>query len=240
VIEMVLNNVIIFKGTFDEVSKVDAEIGNYINKPESSSLYDSKQIKNIKALVSHGVIYNTDSSTLKVSFLYKKSSIKDFIEKFDSFNVEIIHYCFNEKLKVWIIIPFHYLDEFQLIPSFAITEVLVEYMHYTESSIVLDSYQSIHLDRNTNKLTINQQSLTAEELLQIFYQQTIKNKPVYQLLESFTQSYYNKCINSYEKLYSNSGNSYDNNEEPSPFALFIVTFGIFAIIAVLVILMGYY
>jgi hypothetical protein len=235
---MNLDNILIVKGYYSDLSKVETEVIKLRKKMKTSSLYDVATYKYIKQLEIQPMIQSHDQYILTLSFLYKNDSIKQFIDQFQAFNVEWFHLCANAKQEIWIVNELDAIKTHRLIPTFAINEILLDYMNYKESSIILDSFETIKYDRNAHMVVVDNKKQNHDELLNLLFEKTIKGKIVFDLLEQFVMSYYHQCINSYESLYS-SNNETVENEEPSPLALFIVTFGIFAIILVLIKFMGY-
>lgn len=236
---MNLHNIIIVKGQYDELSRVESELSKLKRNSKESKLHDPKINKNIKGLKTNGVVLEGYDANLTISFDYKKLNVLTFIEKFKQFNVELNYMTYQEKSQIWIVNDYQSIEQYHFIPEFAMNDILIDYMEYKEASIMLDSYETLHLDRNSQCVVINKDKPKDKDLLNIFFNKSIKGKIIYQLLDNFINSYYQKCINTYEQLYS-SNKEEVRNEEPSPLALFIITFGIFAIIGLLLVMMGYF
>lgn len=236
---MKLNNQLIIRGSRSEIQAIEQKIYELNNKKlTNDSPFHGIKTKSIKSLSIERNPLTPFESELKVSFIYKGKQIDSLINRFKSLPVEVIFYSENEKDKVWIVSQLDYIDEYKFIPEWAIKKILLDYMEYTESAIILDNFSTIQLDLNTNQLTINKKQPEKGTLLDIFFNQSINGKPLSQLLEQFTQSFYYQCINRYEDLYSSNEEKLEG-ERTTPFALFTVTFGIFAIIIILIYWMGY-
>lgn len=236
---LALNNLLIIRGSYQDIFDVKKEVNTLTSKTKrQSKLYEVKTSKYIKKLIIVEEVEVDYLYNLKLSFQYAKRNVLEFINLFQRFNVEIIHMCENEKNNIWIVNKREYIKKYHLIPQFAIQDVLYEYMNYKESAIVTDQIETIKYDRNTNHIVINEITQTQDQLLELLFKKTIKGKVFYDILEQFINNYYEKCINSYENLYSIS-KEINTTEEPSPFALFIVTFGLFGLIAILLFFMGY-
>jgi hypothetical protein len=236
---MVLNNTLLLTGSYGQVTTVEREVNKLIKKDKSSQLYNKATYKHLKNIKTNGIQSTESIYFLHITFLYKKENIKTFIDLFNPLQVETIHMCENSKHEIWIVNSKSAIEKFRLIPEFAINEVLLEYMNYKESSIMLDSFETIKYDGNKNEIVVDNKKQTYDELLYLLFEKTIKGRIVFDVLEQFIYNYYEKCINSYESLYS-SNNDKLESEEPTPLALFIVTFGIFALIGILLKFMGYY
>ena len=143
---------------------------------------------------------------------------------------------FHNDLRISFTYPKTNINE--LIPPFAIREILLDYMRYIEAAIVLDSYRAVKYERNTKEIVVDEKPLSHKELLDIIYADTIKNRKVIDVLTDFTENFYNKCINNPNDLYPNNKEK-SGNQEPTPFALFFVTFGIIGIIVIFLLIMGY-
>jgi len=236
---MILNNILIFQGSYSDIKLIRNELSNFLTNKKGSKYYHEKTTKYIKKMKIEDEYERNYLYELKITFLYSKSNLKELLHIFESPNVVNAHMCWNEKKAIWIINNRDYMKSFQLMPPFAINQVILDYMHYRESSIILDSFETIKYDRNDNQIIVNDKKLDNHELLDVLFKKTINGKVFYDILEHFINNFYEKCINSYDKLYSINKESIDS-EEPGPFALLIVTFGIIAIIFVLIKVMGYF
>lgn len=236
---MLLNNVLIFQGNYSDIKLIREELNTFLKNKKSSKYYNDKTTRYIKKMKIVEEFERNYLYELKVTFLYSKTNLEDLINNFETSNVKIAHMCWNEKKEIWIVNNREYIEKFKLIPTFAINQVLLDYMNYKESSIILDTFQTIKYDLNDKQVVINDERLNHDELLDLLFNKTIKGKSFFAILEQFINNYHEKCINHYEKIYSNNKEKIDS-EEPSPLALFIVTFGIIGIIVVLVKIMGYF
>jgi hypothetical protein len=237
---MILKNKIIAKGAYEQVSLLYNEVQKLSDNKQmkTSKLYHKKYAKYIKTIHAHDLSYNHEDSRVQITFDYKSLKVKLFIDLFRQFEVDLITFTEHEKNDIWIVSDPLHINEYRLIPEWAINHILIDYMDYKESAIILDSFENIQLDRNTSKVVINNQQPEKGQLFDLFFNKTLKGKKVYDLLESFTISCYEKSINHYEELYASNKEKIDG-EEPTPLALFIVTFGILALIAILLMTMGY-
>lgn len=235
---MVLNNILIFQGSYYHIKDLKEELNLLSKNQKRSKLFSNETTKYMKKIIIYDEIERNYLYELKITFEYHKNNLLELIDTFKSSQYEVIHMCENAKNEIWIVNDKKYIKEFRLIPEFAIKKILLEYMRYKESAIILDSYETIKYDRNNQNIVIEDRKLNHEELLNLLFEKTIKNKGFYVLIEQFIDDFYEKCINNYEDLYS-INKVQTGNEEPSPLALFIVTFGIIGIIFLLVILMGY-
>ncbi len=236
---MILNNVLVFQGDYSEIKLIRNELQTFLKNKKQSKFYHEKTTKFIKKL---SVVDESERNylyELRIFFRYSKNNLKELIKQFQISNVTIAHMAWNEKKNIWIVNQYENILEFKLIPSYAINQIILDYMHYKESSIVLDSFETIKYDQNNNTIVVNEKILSDDELLDLLFNKTIKGKPFYQILESFIHNFHEKCINSYEDIYSINKESI-SSEEPSPLALFIVTFGIIAILFLLIKVMGYF
>jgi hypothetical protein len=237
---MILNNKIIAKGPYDKVSLIYNEVNKLSDKKQlkDSMLFHKKVVKHIKSIHAHDLTYNHEDSSVQITFEYKSLGVKLLIDLFNQFGVELITYTEQEKKEIWIVSDPLQINDYRLIPEWAINDILIDYMEYKESNIILDSFENIQLDRNTSKVVVNNQQPEEGQLIDLFFNKTLKGKKVVDLLESFTISCYEKSINQYDDLYASNKEKIDG-EEPTPLALFIVTFGILALIAILLVTMGY-
>ena len=138
-------------------------------------------------------------------------------------NVTIAHLCYSEKKRIWIVNDYDYIIKFKLIPPFALTNILLDYMHYKESAIITDSFENIKYDRNTNKIVVNDKQISHEELLNIIYHKTIKGKQIIDILDEFIKNYYYKCINKLENIYANTKeNITSENQVPLHYFLLLL------------------
>lgn len=235
---MILRNILIFQGEYHDIRTIREELKIFLKNKKKSQFYNNLTTKYIKKLKLESEISQNNLYELKISFLYSKKNINELIYTFKTPNVNIIHMCYHVKKRVWIVNQYDYIKEFKLIPPFALNIILLDYMKYKESAIITDTFENIKFDLNTNNIVVNDKKIPHEELLNIIYNKTIKGKPLIDILDEFIRNCYNKCINSLENLYSNNKERI-GNEEPSPQALFIITFGILGIIYLLLKIMGY-
>lgn len=235
---MLLNNILIFQGYYYDINRIKANLIQFQKHNKKSTLYDINTTKHIRKLVIEAEYESKNGYELMISFQYLKTNINELINAFRTPNVIIAHLCYHEKQKLWIVNNNDYIKKYRLIPPFALQNILLEYMQYKESAIVTDNFETIKYDRNTNKIVVNDHYLPHNELLDLIYNQTLKGKVLIDILEQFIQNYHNKCINTAEAIYSNT-KEIIGNEEPTPFALFFVTFGVLGIIFIIVMLMGY-
>lgn len=234
---MILNNKLILLGSYDELKYVKDELNKLPKNPKQSKLHTQKTSRYVKKVQTEEIIQYDNQYLLNIKFTYKKNNIKSFIDLFNQFHITSIHMCENAKENIWIVNNYSYVEKYRLMPKFVIAEVLLEYMDYKESAIILDNYQTVKFDRNLQQVVINDKLPTYEELLDVLFENSIKGKNVYLLLTDFINNFNEKCINTYEDLYHIS-NDIENNEEPSPFALFIVIFGIIGIIIIILLFTG--
>lgn len=235
---MLLNNIIVFHGEYQDIRLIRNDLLTFIKKKKNAKIYHNKTTKYMKKLKiiseeKYGYFYE-----LKVSFLYSKNNIDELIKDLTFPNVTTAHLCYSEKKRIWIVNDDDYIIKFKLIPPFALTNILLDYMHYKESAIITDSFENIKYDRNTNKIVVNDKQLPHKEIIDIIFNKTIKGKQIINILEDFIKNYYNRCINKLENIYANTEEN-TSSEEPSPFALFFVTFGILGIIFILLKIMNY-
>ncbi|MDF2699758.1 MAG: hypothetical protein K0Q49_1314 [Haloplasmataceae bacterium] len=235
---MVLDNVLILRGNYYDIKDVKDEIDHFIKKPNSSKLYNNDTFKAIKKLMIEEEKEDNGLYNLKINFKYTKTNIEKFIHSFNIFPVEIIHMCENAKKEIWIVNKNEFIIKYRLIPAFAINHVLLDYMDYRDSAIILDSFETIKYDINNKRISVDNKYLTYEELLILLFEKTIKGRHFFDIIENFITNYYELCINTFEELYSISKES-SKTEETTPLALFIVTFGLFGLILVLLKVMGY-
>ncbi len=237
--KVILKNTLIFQGSYYHIKDLKEELILLSKSKKHSKLFSHEITKNMKKIIIFDEIERNYLYELKITFEYHKNNLLELIDTFKSSQYEVIHMCENAKNEIWIVNDKKYIEQFRLIPAFAIKKILLEYMHYKEAAIILDSYETIKYDRNNQDIVIEDKKLNHEELLNLLYEKTIKNKRFYDLIEQFIDNFYEKCINNYEELYS-INKVETGNEEPSPLALFIVTFGIMGIIFLLVKFMGYF
>jgi|SRR5690554_4513866 len=235
---MLLNNLLVFIGDYHDIRAIREDLKIFIKNKKDSKFYNVNTTKYIKKLKIEDEYKRNYVYELKISFLYSKSNVDELISSFRSPNVKIAHLCYQEKKKIWIVNQYDYIREYKLFPAFALNNILFDYMQYKEAAIITDSFENIKYNRNSNKIVVNDKQISYEELLDIIYNKTIKSKLLIDILDEFIKKYYDKCINSLENIYSNTKEKI-NNEEPSPFALFFVTFGIIGIIYILLKVMGY-
>lgn len=237
---MILNNTLIIKGNYSDISNLYNELYLLMErkKAKTSALYHKKTFKKIKQLSVDTIKYLHQEPYIKVSFQYKGLMVQSFIEQLKSFPVQIIAYSENQKQGIWIVDPKEACDDYHFIPEWVIEKALIDYMEYKASALVLDSFQTIALDHNTKHLVIDNVPPQPGALMEIYFQQRMNGKPLVDLLETFVASIHNQCINRYENLYVSSKEK-SESEEPTPLALFIVTFGILAIILVFLVMMDY-
>ncbi|QVK17830.1 hypothetical protein KHQ81_13480 [Mycoplasmatota bacterium] len=236
---MHFNNILIFQGNYSDIKSIREELNTFLKNKKSSKYYHDKTTKYIKKMKIVEEIERNYLYELKVTFLYNKTNLEALVQAFETPNIEIAHMFWNKKMKIWIVNQKEYIEKYQLIPTFAINQILLDYMDYKESSIILDSFQTIKYDRNDKQVVVNDKKLNHEELIDLLFNQTLNRKNLFTILEEFINNYYEKCINHYKKIYSINKEKIDS-EEPSPLALFIVTFGIIGIIIVLIKVMGYF
>jgi hypothetical protein len=237
---MILNTTIVFVGSSDLLYTIQQECHAIETKDiQGPNLFKAgKLYKRMKGL--HVVEINRHAETpyLIISFKSKSTDTQAILDRFKQFSTPMFTMSENEKETVWILSDIQTFERFRLIPEWAIEGILKSYMEYTESSIMLDNFQSIQLDRNTQRLVLNQNKLEPGELTSIFFEETLKGRYVVELLEGFTTSFHQTCINHYGDLYSSNKENWEG-EGTTPLALFIVTFGILAIIVAFLFFMGY-
>jgi len=118
---MILNNLLILRGTYQDIFDVKSEINTLTSKnKKQSKLYNDKTSKYIKKLIIVDEVEVNYLYNLKLSFQYTKGNILEFINLFQQFNVEIIHMAENEKKNIWIVNKKEYIKNYHLIPQFAI------------------------------------------------------------------------------------------------------------------------
>ncbi len=235
---MILNNIIIFQGKYEDIRIIREDLKIFREKRKNSLFYHENTTKYLKKLTVFEEYQRNYLFELKINFTYSKNNLKELIETIPYKNVTIAHMCWNTKKNLWIVNNQKYIEEFRLIPEFAIHSILYDYMQYKESAIILDSFETLKYDRNTQKVVINEKVMTYDELLDLIFTKTLKGKEFFSILEEFIHNFHDKCINSYDDIYANN-KEIVGNEEPSPLGLFIVTFGILGIIFLLIKLMGY-
>ncbi len=235
---MVLTNVLIFQGSYLDIKSMKEELYAFQKNKKKSKYYNNKITPFIKKFMIHEEIECNYVYQLNVTFDYTKTNLKELIDTFQSAQLETAHMCSNEKREIWIVNKPEYIKEFHLIPTFAINQILLDYMHYKESSIILDSFETIKYDRNDHQIMVNEKKLTPDELIDLLFNKTIKGIQFFEILDQFINNFHEKCINNYEDIYS-IHKEHISNEEPSPFGLFIVTFGILAILFILLKVMHY-
>lgn len=235
---MLLNNIIIFQGSYHNIKSIREEINLFMKNKKQSRLYNDKTTKYIKKLKIFDEYERSGLYDLKITFNYTKGNIQDLLNALYFSDVIMAHLCFNENRNIWIVNKHEFIKEFRLIPPFALHKILLDYMQYKESAIILDSFETIKYDRNNLKIVVNDKYLNHDELLDLIYSKTISGKYFIDILEQFINNYYEKCINSYEEIYANTEEK-TGSEEPTPFALFFVTFGIIGLIILFLVLMDY-
>lgn len=227
-----LNNLIIFRGAYEDIRVLRENIKLLQQNKKNSPLYNEKTTKYIRKL---NIIdeYQKDSLyELKIAFQYKKVNYQELLDTFNIPNVELAHMCWDARNEVWIVNSKDYIEKYRFIPEFALQKILLEYMRYTESAIILDSYETLKYDQNINKVVVNDRNVSYDELLDLVFTKTIKGKPFFGLIDNFISNYHAQCINRYEDIITSNSEIVTSNEEPSPLGLFIVTVGIIAIIVI--------
>lgn len=235
---MKLNNTLIIKGDYSTLTTIERQLNNLVEKKvtEKTALGPSPITKRIRKL---SYKYTPTLDELIVTFEFKGKPVKEFIQLFSSFHVDVIFLTESKKHNVWIVSTIEDAITYQLIPVWVIEKVLYDYMVYLETAIVLDSYQSLQFDRNQSNIVMNNLPLQDDQMASVFYNQTINNKPVYQLLEQFVRSFHERCINHYDDLYVSNTEKLEG-DQTTPLALSIITFGIFSILLIALYLMGYF
>jgi len=227
-----LNNLIIYRGAYEDIRVIREKFKQLQENKKNSPLYNENTTKYLKKIQIIDEYQEDYLYELKISFQYKKSNYKELLETLKTPNAELAHMCWDAKDEVWVVNSTEYIEKYRFIPEFALHKILLEYMSYTESAIILDSYETIKFDHNTRRVVVNDRNVSYEDLLDIVFTKKIKGKPLYSVIEPFVINYYSQCINQYDGIFSSSSESIPNNEEPSPLALFIVTVGIIAIIVI--------
>ena len=238
---MILNNKLLLRGEQTVIKNIEDELNGIIQKvvgPQSIFMKDNlyKRFRRLR-IEEHG--YEQDQRFIMISFTCNEKYIQDIIVTLQSYPIQVDYLSENEKHNVWIVSRREMMITQRFIPPWAIREIFKLYMDDTDSPIMLDGYQTILVDRNSGKLVIRDQTLTPDDLIRIFFTESINGRAVYEYLENYTVTYSQSCINNYEQLYVSSNKENWEGERTSPLALFIVTFGVFGIILFFVYLMGY-
>ena len=236
---MVLNNQVALIGPIHEIDKIEWEFQQLIqkNKDVQSVFLEDKLYKRMRRLKIERTIIHNNEKHLILFFRCKGIYIQEILDRFRYYPVTTRSFSENEKNLVWIVSKEETIITHKFIPTWAIKEIFIDFMNTTDSPMMLDSYQTIRLDRNTRELVIRDQKLDDDDLYNIFFTESIKRQPVYHYLSQYVTSLYHSCINRYDELYAYNKEIWEG-ERTSPIGLFIVTFGVLGIIAIALLILG--
>lgn len=237
---MVLNTKVALIGPINEIDRLTKAMESLVQRKvdADSPFYPQKLYKRMRGLTIDRTIIEQDRKHLILSFRCHVQYIGDILKGFHSYPVDVCAFSENERHGIWIVTHLDTIITHKFIPPWAIQRIILNYMENTNSPIMLDSYRTITFDRHAKHLVIRGEKLSDEDLMAIFFTETMRGKPIYHILSDFTISFYQSCINRYEDLYVSIEDKWEG-EGTSPLGLFIVTFGVFGIIVLFLYLLGY-